>query len=201
MKKQEMLELVRSELAHIPAGPIHQQLLRQAFWNMRLNSLSRRPQEPDDPLLVVTRAVSVCMEQHPAAYEYDKAFFEQESQRIAAEKGGRPDPYEATLTLDLYPWARNFPADWVERLKDSLATLHQTIWERRPTVLQDPERPGRVRVELDTYATSQRDACHHAQTLLRRHLVEAAGLLEPDYNLAVTSVKRATSSSTMATSS
>jgi hypothetical protein len=197
MKRQEMLDLVRRELAHIPAGPIHQQLLRQAFWNMRLNSLSRKPQEPDDPLLVVNRAVSICMEQHPNVYyDYDKAFFEQESQRIADEKGGRPDPYEATLTLDLQAWARNVPADWMQRLEASLATIHQTIWERRPTVFQDPQRPGRVQVELDTYGFSQRDACHHAQSLLKRHLVEAAGLLERDYNLAVTSVKRGAPTST-----
>jgi hypothetical protein len=189
MKKQEMLDLVRRELAHIPAGPFHQQLLRQAYWNMRLNSLGRSPQEPNDPLQVVRRAVAACARQHPADYEYDQDFFEQESRRTAAQTGGRPDAFEARLTVDLADWARHFPPDWAEKLAASLATIHQTIWERPPTVSR--ESPRRVHVLLDTYGFSQTDASHHAETLLRRHM-PLAGVLDGDYMVNVTSAERPT---------
>jgi hypothetical protein len=184
-----MLAVARRELAHIPAGPIHQQMLRMAFWNMRLNSLGRTPQEPNDPLEVVKRAVAVCEKQHPASYEYDKDFFEQESERTAAQKGGPPDAYEATLTIELAEWAHYFPADWVERLAASLATIQQTIWERRPTVTKEGQR--RVQVTLDTYGFSQTDASLNAETLLRRH-VPLAGLMGGDYMIRVTSTERPT---------
>jgi hypothetical protein len=187
MKKQEMLDIARRELAQIPAGPFHQQLLRQAFWNMRLNSLGRMPQLPNDPLEVVKRAIAACEKQHPATYEYDKYFFEQESKRTAAQKGGRPDAFEAALTIELAEWAHYFPADWVERLAASLATIQQTIWERRPTVTK--EGPRRVRVTLDTYGFSRTDASLNAETLLRRH-VPLAGLLAGDYMISVTSAER-----------
>ncbi len=189
MKKREMLDVARRELAHIRAGAFHQQLLRQAFWNMRLNSLGRSPQEPNDPLEVVNRAVAACMEQHPATYEFDKAFFEEESRRLAAQKGGPPKAYEAKLTIVLAEWARHFPPDWMDQLAASLATIHQTIWERSPTVT--PEGPRRARVELDTYGFSQTDASHHAETLLRRHM-PLAGLLDGDYSISVTSAERPT---------
>ncbi len=189
MKKREMLGVARRELSHIPAGPFHQQLLRQAFWNMRLNSLGRSPQEPNDPLEVVNRAVAGCMEQQPATYEFDRAFFEEESRRLAAQKGGPPEAYGAKLTIVLAEWARHFPPDWMDQLAASLATIHQTIWERRPTVT--PEGPRRARVELDTYGFSQTDASHHAETLLRRHM-PLAGLLDGDYSISVTSAERPT---------
>ncbi|HCF99621.1 MAG TPA: hypothetical protein DEV93_03655 [Chloroflexi bacterium] len=189
MNKKEMLDVARRELAHIPAGPFHQQLLRMAFWNMRLNSLGHTPKEPDDPLEVVKRAVAACEKQHSATYQYDKEFFEDESKRTAAQKGGRPEAFRATLTIELADWARHFPADWVERLAGSLVTIQQTIWERPPTVTQ--EGPRRVRVVLDTYGFSHTDASLNAETLVRRH-VPVAGLMAGDYMVSVTSAERPT---------
>jgi hypothetical protein len=165
-------------------------MLRMTFWNMRLNSLGRTAQEPNDPLEVVKRAIAACREHsQDATYEYDKNFFEQESKLIAAQKGGSPQPFEATLTIELAEWARYFPADWVERLAASLATIKQTLWERPPTVT--PEGPRRVLVRLDTYGFSQTDASDHAETLLRRHM-PLAGLLAGDYRIFVTSAERST---------
>jgi hypothetical protein len=160
-----------------------------AYWNMRLNSLGRKPEEPNDPLEVLKRAVTACEKQHPAIYEYDKDFFEHESQRIAALKGGRPEPFGATLTLELAPWALHFPSDWGQRLTESLATIKQTNWERGPSVTSDG--PRRVRVTLDTYGFSPTDASLNAETLLRRH-VPLAGLMAGDYTISVTSAERAT---------
>jgi hypothetical protein len=189
VNKKGMLDIARRELAHIPAGPFHQQLLRMAFWNMRLNSLGRKPQEPDDPLHVVTRAVAACEKQHPATYQYDKDFFEDESKLAAAQKGGRPEAFRATLTVQLAEWARHFPPDWVERLAASLATIQRTIWEKRPTVTRGGQR--RVRVVLDTYGFSRTDASLNAETLLRHHL-PLAGLMAGDYMISVTSADRST---------
>jgi len=184
-----MLDIARRELAHIPTGPFHQQLLRMTFWNMRLNSLGRTPQEPDDPLEIVRRAAAICEKQQKATYEYDNGFFEQESNRKASVKGGRPDAYQATLSIELAEWARHFPADWVERLADSLATIQQTIWEKRPTVVKEGGR--RASITLDTYGFSQTDASLNAETLLRRH-VPLAGLMGGDYAIKVSSTERPT---------
>src|SRR5713101_3677223 len=189
MTKKEMLDVARRELGHIPAGPFHQQLLRMAFWNMRLNSLGHTPKEPDDPLEVVKRAVAACEKQHAATYQYDKDFFEDESKRTAALKGGRPEAFRATLIVELAKWARHFPDDWVERLASSLATIQQTTWEQRPSVTK--AGPRRVRVVLDTYGFSRTDASLNAETLLRRH-VPLAGLMAGDYMITVTSAERPT---------
>lgn len=187
VNKREMLDMVRRELAHIPTGPFPQQLLRMAFWNMRLNSLGRTPQEPNDPLEVVKRAIAACERQHPATYAYDRDFFENESRRLHPVSSTRPEPYEATLIVDLRPWAKYFPADWVERLTDSLATIKQTIWEQQPNVSRTG--PRSVRISLDTYGRSQTDASSNAEALVRHH-IPLAGLMDGDYSINVTSAER-----------
>jgi hypothetical protein len=82
MERRLMLDTARRELAHIPDWPAHQRLLRAAYWNMRLNSLGRKHEIPDDPLEVVKRAIALCARDEPeASYEFDRAFFEEESRR------------------------------------------------------------------------------------------------------------------------
>lgn len=87
MNRQDMLDTARRELAHIPDWPFHQRLLRAAYWNMRLNSLGRKREFPDDPLELVRRAIETCAKTEPGqVYEFDKAFFEEESRRRAPSR-------------------------------------------------------------------------------------------------------------------
>lgn len=82
-----MLELARRELAHIPDWPQHQRALRMIFWNLRLNSLGKKAEYPDDPVAVVEAAIQMSKADYPAeTFEYDRAFFEAESQARSARK-------------------------------------------------------------------------------------------------------------------
>ena len=82
-----MLDLTRRELAHIPDWPQHQRELRMTFWNLRLNSLGKRAEYPDDPLTVVEAAIRMSQVDYPTeTFEYDRAFFEAESQTRRAGK-------------------------------------------------------------------------------------------------------------------
>lgn len=88
-----MLELTRRELAHIPDWPQHQRALRMAFWNLRLNSLGKRAENPDDPLAIVEAAIQMCQADYPAeTFEYDRAFFQAESQATAAKATRKAAP-------------------------------------------------------------------------------------------------------------
>jgi TPP-dependent trihydroxycyclohexane-1,2-dione (THcHDO) dehydratase len=87
MTRREMLDIARRELAHIPDWPFQQRMLRAAYWNMRLNSLGRKHQISDDPLEVITRAISVCSKDaQTSAFEFDRAFFEEESHQWRAKR-------------------------------------------------------------------------------------------------------------------
>lgn len=80
MTRREMLDITRRELAHIPDWPEHQRALRMAFWNLRLNSLGKKAEYPDDPLAVVEEAVRITRKTYTSEpFEYDRAFFEAES--------------------------------------------------------------------------------------------------------------------------
>jgi hypothetical protein len=57
------------------------------FWNLRLNSLGKRAEYPDDPLTVVEAAIRMSQVDYPTeTFEYDRAFFEAESQTRRAER-------------------------------------------------------------------------------------------------------------------
>ena len=62
------------------------------FWNLRLNSLGKKAEYTDDPLVVVEAAIRMARADYPAeTFEYDRAFFEAESQvRRAGKTGGQP---------------------------------------------------------------------------------------------------------------
>lgn len=47
-KLLEMQKTVREELEHINRGDIYQSMLRNLYWNLRINSLSKKPKYPDD---------------------------------------------------------------------------------------------------------------------------------------------------------
>lgn len=97
------------------------------------------------------------------------------------------EPFESELTIELVPWARNFPADWMSRLATSLSTIQQTIWERHPNVVGDGQR--RAHVSLDGYARDVADANEHAEILLRRHTA-VAGLMDGSFTVTATSKPR-----------
>lgn len=97
------------------------------------------------------------------------------------------EPFESELTIELEPWARHFPANWPSRLAASLSTIHQTIWERRPSVVAQGDRQAHV--SLDGYGHDVADADEHAEILLRRH-TSIAGLMEGSYTVMVTSKRR-----------
>jgi hypothetical protein len=186
MEKKTMIDLVKRELSHIPEWPFRQRLLRMNYWNARMNSLGRKAEEPDDPKEVLKRAIASCERVERGPYEYDAEFFEAESARLAAEKGGPALPFQAVLKIALRPWA-HYPADWAKALSGSLATIHRTMWDRSPEVLPSGERI--VEVRLDTYGVNPRDASSSAESLLRRHL-PLAGLMEGDYDVTVTLTNR-----------
>jgi len=91
------------------------------------------------------------------------------------------------MTIELEPWARNFPADWQSRLAASLSTIQQTILERRPALVADGDR--RAHVSLDGYAHDIADANAHAEILLRRH-TSVAGLMDRSFSVKATSTRR-----------
>jgi len=82
MDRREMLDIARRELAHIPDWPFHQRLLRMAYWNNRLHSLSRKATYPDDPLVIVKQSIKDVASSAPGEkFEYDKMFFAEESRK------------------------------------------------------------------------------------------------------------------------
>ena len=55
-------------------------MLRSTYWNLRLNSLGKRPDLPNDPLVIVQHAVAIVKKGQPEAdLDYDEAFFKSES--------------------------------------------------------------------------------------------------------------------------
>jgi hypothetical protein len=82
MDRREMLDTARRELAHIPDWPFHQRLLRMAYWNNRLHSLSKKSTYPDDPLAIIKQSIKDVSASSPGEkFEYDKTFFEEESRK------------------------------------------------------------------------------------------------------------------------
>jgi len=76
MKREEMFAIVQQELTHIPKGAYPQGVLRSTYWMMRLNSLGRNREFPDDPRQLVERAVADVRRLVPSAsLEYDRNFF------------------------------------------------------------------------------------------------------------------------------
>jgi hypothetical protein len=78
-----MLDTARRELAHIPDWPFQQRILRQTYWNLRLNSLGKTAEVPNDPLKVIERAIAIVMQGAPPGtkLEYDVPFFRRASEQ------------------------------------------------------------------------------------------------------------------------
>jgi len=82
MNRDEMFTTARRELGHIPKGAFPQGLLRSNYWMMRLNSLGRKREYPDDPLQLIERAAAdVHLFDPSATLEYDRDFFRKQSGR------------------------------------------------------------------------------------------------------------------------
>ncbi len=78
MKREEMLDLARREVAHIPDWPWPQGLLRSTYFNLRLNSLGRKSVVENDRRKVLQRALEMVLQDKPDAdLEYDRSYFEQ----------------------------------------------------------------------------------------------------------------------------
>jgi hypothetical protein len=89
MDRQEMIDIVRREVSHIPDWPSHQRVLRMHYNNNRLKSLSRKPEGyVDDPLWILNRSIHDAR-QHDGVgrnqkFEYDKVWFAEESRKRMA---------------------------------------------------------------------------------------------------------------------
>lgn len=53
----QMQKVVRGEIEHLGKGDIYQSMFRNLYWNMRINSLSKRPLYPNDKRAVLKLAV------------------------------------------------------------------------------------------------------------------------------------------------
>jgi len=76
MNTTEMFATAREDLAHIPKGGYVQGVLRASYWMMRLNSLGRKAECPDDPAQLIDRAVADVLRLEPTALpDYDRGYF------------------------------------------------------------------------------------------------------------------------------
>ncbi len=76
MKKADMFATAREELTHIPKGDYVQGVLRASYWVMRLNSLGKKAECPDDPAQLIDRTVADVLRLEPTAVpEYDRDYF------------------------------------------------------------------------------------------------------------------------------
>jgi len=86
MNRQQMTEISRREMAHIPDWPYHQRVLRMHYFNNRMHSLGRKSGDyPDDPLEILRRSMrDARASEHvkpDQKFDYDKSFFEEESRK------------------------------------------------------------------------------------------------------------------------
>jgi hypothetical protein len=129
--------------------------------------------------------------------DYIRAWFAERQARssigltLVPDTSTTPEPFESELMIELQPWDRHSPTDWISRLQTSLSTIQQSIWERKPEVIADGDR--KAHIKLDSYAHGVQDANRHAMTLLRRH-TPRAGLIEGHYTVTAKSRRRPTSS-------
>lgn len=76
MRRDEMFAIAQREMEHIPRGDFRQGMLRSTYWLMRLNSLGRHAEFPDDPPQLIERAVVDVRRLEPQAIlDYDRDFF------------------------------------------------------------------------------------------------------------------------------
>ena len=77
MTPAEMRELVLPEMDKIPRWPKEQQShLRLAYWTLRMNSLGKKAEVPNDPSLVLQRCLESLASTYPGVeYKYDETFF------------------------------------------------------------------------------------------------------------------------------
>ncbi|WP_087037836.1 hypothetical protein [Thermococcus litoralis] len=74
-KLKEIREIVKEELKHIPRGNEAQNMLRMIYWNVRLNSLGKKPKFKNKEECL-KYAIKVVQETYPEFDpQYDKEFF------------------------------------------------------------------------------------------------------------------------------
>jgi hypothetical protein len=76
MRRDEIFAIAQGDLAHIPKGDYHQGVLRSTYWMMRLNSLGKRREFPDDPRQLIELAVADVHRLEPSvSLDYDQDYF------------------------------------------------------------------------------------------------------------------------------
>ena len=76
MRKDEMPAIAKRDLAHIPKGGYQQGVLRATYWLMRLNSLGKKREFPDDPQQLIQLAVGDVHRLVPlVSLDYDQHYF------------------------------------------------------------------------------------------------------------------------------
>lgn len=77
MKK--LLELrakVRGEMEHLPKGNISQNMLRQMYWCLRMNSLGKKAKVSESKRDVLKKVIRAVQKEFPDLKpQYDKTFF------------------------------------------------------------------------------------------------------------------------------
>jgi hypothetical protein len=77
MNPSDMRALVKEELNHIPPGAEPQNMLRMAYWTLRMNSLGKRATGAKEPYDVLRAAIAHVRAQHADhEFHYDRPFFE-----------------------------------------------------------------------------------------------------------------------------
>jgi len=76
-KLNEMRKQVKEELNHIPRGDLNQNILRQAYWSLRLHSLGRKAKTKISKEEVLVKATKLIKKDNPAfCPRFDDKFFD-----------------------------------------------------------------------------------------------------------------------------
>ena len=104
----EMRQLALQEMEHIPRYPKEtQSLLRMTYWFIRMNSLGKNAETPNDPSKVMQRCLEDLAKRDPSTqFVYDKEFFAKcaprNTKKASIEKGRKMISASMPLTNELH---------------------------------------------------------------------------------------------------
>lgn len=79
MKLNQMREKVKGELSHIPRWDFNQNMLRQAYWSLRLHSLGKKSEREKTKEEVLIEVTELIKKDNPNFYpRFDEKFFDLE---------------------------------------------------------------------------------------------------------------------------
>ncbi|MDI6859921.1 MAG: hypothetical protein QMC85_05455 [Methanocellales archaeon] len=77
MKLNQMREKVKEELNHIPRWDFNQNMLRQAYWSLRLHSLGKKSEKEKTKEEVLIEVTELIKKDNPSFYpRFDEKFFD-----------------------------------------------------------------------------------------------------------------------------